>query len=264
LRILRISAKLSGEASARVLSGMAIQTATFELCAPSLAAAIAADRGGADRIELCTNLSVGGVTPDAALLGAVVRAISIPVYVLIRPRAGDFVFTTEEFAQMRGRIEQVKAAGARGVALGVLLPDSRVDVERSRELTEVARPMRVTFHRAFDVTPDLEEALEAVIETGADSVLTSGGASDVLTGAEAIARLRRQAGTRIEVMAGGGLRLGNVEEVLSRTGVSCLHGSLSSGMNGAGAPHILEQDIREAVRILKSGCAQVRHAAHTD
>src|ERR1700684_3472738 len=98
----------------------------FELCAPSLAAAIAADRGGADRIELCTDLAVGGVTPDEDLLSSVIAAVTVPVHVLIRPRAGDFIFSSEEFAVMQRQIEAAKAAGAAGVAVGVLLPDGRV------------------------------------------------------------------------------------------------------------------------------------------
>jgi copper homeostasis protein len=237
---------------------MAIQNPIFELCAPSLAAAVAADRGGANRIELCSNLPVGGVTPDISLLESVIEGISIPVHVLIRPRAGDFAFSGDEFALMRRQIEAVKAAGASGVAIGVLLADGRVDVKRTRELADLARPMKVTFHRAFDVTADVDEALEPVIETGADFLLTSGGAVDVLSGAETIARLRRRAGTQLEIMAGGGLRLANLSEVLNRSGVSCLHGSLTphSSSNGKtpGADQ-LEENVREAVRLVREAFA---------
>lgn len=232
---------------------------TFELCAPDLAAAVAADRGGADRIELCTDLPVGGITPDPALLASVLASVSIPVRVLIRPRAGNFVFTAEEFTVMQRQVEAAKIAGAHGVAIGVLQADGRVDVKRSRELAELARPMKVTFHRAFDMTADLGDALEAVVETGADTLLTSGGAADVCSGAESIARIRRQAANRLEVMAGGGLRLANLREVVSRTGVSSVHGSLSSAVsiNGhARETNRLEQDVREAMRLLREACAQ--------
>jgi copper homeostasis protein len=239
---------------------MSPEKPTFELCAPTLAAAVAADRGGADRIELCSNLPVGGVTPDENLIASVLASVSIPVHVLIRPRPGDFVFTAEEFAAMRRQIVAARAAGAHGVAIGVLMADGRIDVKRSRELADLARPMNVTFHRAFDVTSNLHEALEAVVQTGADVLLTSGGAADVASGAESIARLRRNAGNRIQVMAGGGLRLANLREIVQRTGVSSVHGSLSAPVssNGNGhGPDPLEQNVREAVRLLREACAEL-------
>ena len=173
----------------------------FEVCAESVETAQAAELGGADRIELCSKLPIGGVTPEIELTRAAIRALSIPVHVLIRPRGGDFAFSTDEFDLMRRQIEQAKEAGAAGVVVGVLRPDGSVDVERTRELVKLGRPMSVTFHRSFDETSNLIEALEAVIETGADCLLTSGGAPDVLTGAESIAQLRRQAGERLAIMA---------------------------------------------------------------
>lgn len=160
---------------------------------------------------------------------------------------------------MERQIEAAKAAGASGVAIGVLRSDARIDVERSRALAELARPMKVTFHRAFDETRDQTEALEDVILTGADTLLTSGGAADVLTGAETIARLRIQAAGRLEVMAGGGVRLGNLAELVRRSGVHCVHGSLtrpagSNGHTNGVAP--LEEDIREALRVLRQACGE--------
>jgi copper homeostasis protein len=231
----------------------------FELCAETLQAALAAEAGGADRIELCTDLACGGVTPGTGLMAATVRSLTIPVHILIRPRSGDFVFSRTEFDQMRQEIEQAKQVGASGVALGVLLADGSVDVDRSRELVELSRPMDVTFHRAFDETRDLHEALESVIETGADSLLTSGGAADVLSGAECISALRLQARKRIQIIAGGGLRLENLLEIVRRSGVFSLHGSLSR-RNGhapasAGAePKLaaLEADVRQAIAMLRS------------
>jgi copper homeostasis protein len=232
----------------------------FELCADSLEAAKAAQAGGADRMELCEQLAIAGVTPSIALLTAVLDAVSIPVHVLIRPRGGDFVYSEAEFRRMRKEIEHSKAAGAAGVAIGVLLPDGQVDVERTWELAELARPMKVTFHRAFDETSNLDEALEDVIRTGADYLLTSGGEATVLAGAEQIRRLQSQAGDRLELMAGGGLRLANLAEVVRRSGVTCLHGSLSR----PGSPVAdeltqqagLEEDIREAVRLLQQECLE--------
>lgn len=232
-----------------------MKTFLFELCASSLEAAQTAESGGANRIELCADLSIGGVTPDFDLMKTTIEALTIPVHVLIRPRGGDFDFSVDEFTRMQKQIEEAKRAGAAGVALGVLCRDGRVDVKRSRELIELARPMAVTYHRAFDETPALEEALEALIEMGVDCLLTSGGQVDVQTGAEAIARLSRQAGDRIQIMAGGGLRLANLVEVLRRAEVTCLHGSLTrkrSGKTPTADPIVLEADVREAVRLMNA------------
>ncbi len=245
-----------------------MKTFLFELCVESLKAALAAERGGADRIELCARLDLSGITPGQPLTTAALQALSIPVHVLIRPRGGNFLYSDQEFDLMRQQLLWVKRAGASGVALGVLLADGRVDVDRSRELVELAHPLKVTFHRAFDETPDLGAALEAVIRTGADCLLTSGGAPNVLSGAGQIAQLVRQAGDRIQIMAGGGLRLASMVEVLERTGLSCLHGSLTrraeecgreivNGHTAAGKADILEADVRAAVRLLHGHFAAV-------
>ena len=239
-----------------------MNTYLFELCAESLKAAQAAERGGADRIELCSRLEVSGITPSERLTAAPLPTLSIPVHVLVRPRSGDFAYSAAEFAQMKEQVQWVRQAGAAGVALGVLRADSRVDVDRSRELVELARPMKVTFHRAFDETPNLSEALEAILKTGADCLLTSGGAPDVLAGAGQVAQLVRLAGDRIQIMAGGGLRLASLVEVLERTGVRFLHGSLTrragkssresfNGHTAVGKADILETDVRTAVRLLR-------------
>lgn len=244
------------------LGKTAMKEILFELCVETSHSALAGQRGGADRIELCAALEIGGLTPGEALTVATVQALSIPVHVLIRSRWGDFTYSAGEITQMRQQIKSVKAAGAAGVALGVLLANGRVDVVRSRELVELARPMNVTFHRAFDETPDLGDALEAVIKTGADCLLTSGGAPNVLMGAQRIAELVEQAGSRIEIMAGGGLRLDSVAEVVSRTGVGRLHGSLirREAGNGhhAGNGHVapgqtatIEEDVRFVVGLLR-------------
>ena len=230
-------------------------TVFFELCVETLEAGRAAEAGGADRIELCSLLESGGVTPSVELVTGKLQALTIPVHVLIRPRAGNFCYSPEEFDRMCEQIEQARLAGASGIAVGVLCGDRRVDVERTRTLVELARPMDVTFHRAFDETPDLCDSLERVIETGADSLLTSGGAANVLSGAESIGNLRRQAGKRIQIIAGGGLRLDSLVEVVRRAGVYSLHGSLKrkngkheSTRNG----NALESDVREAIRLLRS------------
>jgi copper homeostasis protein len=226
----------------------------FELCIESLDAARAAVAGGADRIELCSALDRGGITPSPEMMTANFRSLAIPVHVLIRPRSGKFVYSPEEYALMRRQIEQAKNAGAGGVAIGLLDADGRVDVERTRALVDLARPMDVTFHRAFDESRNLGEALEDVIATGANNLLTSGGAADVLTGAKLIGVLRRQAGGRIRIIAGGGLQLETLVEVVRRAGVYSLHGSLSRKNGRAAATEngtTLEADVREAIRLLK-------------
>ncbi len=227
----------------------------FELCAENVEAACAAESGGANRIELCSDLAVGGTTPSQGLMIAAARTVSIPVYVLLRPRAGDFVFSNREIDVMRRQIDKAKTAGASGVALGVLRPNGSVDVDRTRALVEYAHPMGATFHRAFDETSDLSEALEQVIDTGAEGLLTSGGASEVLLGAERIARLQQQAADRIHIIAGGGLRLASMAEVIRKSGLLSMHGSLTGakGSNGSGTRIAqLETDVREAVRLLRS------------
>lgn len=227
----------------------------FELCAETLEAARAGESGGADRVELCSNLSSGGVTPVPELLAADLRSFTIPVHILIRPRLGSFAFSAEEYQLMCRQIEQAKQAGASGVAVGVLLPDGRVDVERTRALVQLARPLTATFHRAFDETPDLAEALEGVIQTGADYLLTSGGAPDVLRGAEFIATLLQQSASRIHIVAGGGLRLASLSQVVQRSGVYSLHGSLTHE-NGAVSPPAhyqkLEAAVRRAIQLLQT------------
>jgi copper homeostasis protein len=235
----------------------------FELCADSLASALAAQAGGADRMELCEELEIDGLTPSPALLATVLRKVSIPVHVLIRPRGGDFVYSPAEFALMREQVLQAKAAGASGVAIGILHADGRIDVARSRELAELARPMKVTFHRAFDKTIHQDAALEDVIRVGANSLLTSGGAPNILVGAEQLRRLQRQAGDRLEIMAGGGLRLNNLAEVVRLSGVTCLHGSLSSSRAAqspsrteATADGWLTENVREAIRLLQQECLE--------
>ena len=230
----------------------------LEICVESLESALTAEAGGADRIELCEELAIDGLTPSPDLIRCVIEAVHIPVYILIRPRDGSFVYNSKELEQMQAEIEFAKLAGAAGVTLGLLKPDQTVDVVASRELVDLARPMAVTFHRAFDVVPNQSQGLEDVIRTGADRLLTSGGAPNVLSGSEAIAHLRKQAAGRIEVMAGGGLRIANLLEVRRLTGVNCLHTSLIArpetiAMKSGGAVKnsiLHEQDVREAVRLL--------------
>ena len=203
-----------------------MQKIIFELCAETIDACVSAHGGGAARIELCSALSEGGLTPSHGLIKAAVAQSGLPVHGLVRPRGGDFLYSTDELAVMEEDIAHMKRLGAAGVVLGVLRPDRMVDVATMCRLVELARPLEVTFHRAFDETPSVGHALEAVIATGCDRVLTSGGRCDVQAGADVLAHLVAQAGERIAVAVGGGLRLSNATEVAHRTGARHFHGSL--------------------------------------
>lgn len=230
---------------------------SFELCAETLAVARIAQSAGVDRVELCSQLGIGGLTADLDLVATVVRQLSVPIHALLRPRGGDFVYSAAEFEQMRRQLQQLKQIGVSGVVSGVLLPDGRVDLERSRVLVELASPLEFTFHRAFDETPDLDEALEAVIATGADWLLTSGGEPDLQKGVDAIARLVQKSAGRIGVIAGGGLRLDDLEMVLRRSGVRSLHGSLTRETHDPNSTNPLkafEATVRKAVEKMNAVC----------
>src|ERR1700754_2090772 len=213
-----------------------MRTITFELCAETLDACLAAREGGADRIELCSALSEDGLTPSHALIHAAVERSGLPVYVLLRPRAGDFLYNEDEFALMREDLLHARELGARGFALGFLRADGTVDVERTRELVELAAPLEVTFHRAFDLTPSLDAALEDVIAAGCRRLLTSGGERDVAAGAGNLARLVQRASGRIDVAVGGGLRLRNAASVAQATKADHFHGSVRRRVERAAVP----------------------------
>lgn len=200
----------------------------LEICADSVESAVAAERGGARRIELCSDLVEGGITPSVGLLCTVRQRIRIDIYMMIRPRGGDFCYTEEEYEGMARDIEVGKQHGADGFVFGILHDDARIDEERTRRLVELARPKHVTFHRAFDMTRDLDHALETVIRTGAVRVLTSGGAQKAEAGISTLARLVSSAQSRIAIMACGGISESNVHHVISATGVNEVHASLRS------------------------------------
>lgn len=240
-----------------------------EVCVDSVASAVAAERGGAHRVELCSDLLEGGVTPSLGLLGVVRSRLSIGVHPIIRPRPGDFCYSDEEFECMQRDIEIAKSEGADGVVMGILQLDGNVDVRRTRQLVEQAQPLSVTFHRAFDMSANLFQALEDVCTTGANRVLTSGGEQECLQGANKLARLVQSAQGRVTLMAGGRIGIRDAATIIERTGVTEIHVGLATPVNSTGAHHnsrrlslgkaqgrelqrtqVLEESVRELIRAI--------------
>ena len=200
----------------------------LEVCvdtAEGLAVAIA---GGADRVELCAALSLGGLTPSAGLMALAAKA-PVPVMAMIRPRSGDFLWSEPEVGMMEAEIAGARAAGLAGVVLGASRPDRRLDADVLRRLVAAAKGMDLTLHRAFDLVPDMDEAMETAIELGFARVLTSGGAVSVAEGLQRIAGLAQHAGNRIGIMPGAGINPSLVP-ALKSLGISELHASCSSPM----------------------------------
>eukprot|EP00128_Syssomonas_multiformis_P012624 Colp12_sorted_trinity150504_noHs@35766 len=190
------------------------KTVCLEICVESVESAQAAKVGGANRIELCCNLSEGGTTPSHGLLKMVKTYVDLPTMVMIRPRGGDFLYSDVEFEIMKEDLLAAKQLGADGFVFGILTADGKVDVARCAELIGLARPLPVTFHRAFDVSADLSGALEALVQLGVQRVLTSGGEPTVLEGLPTIAALIAQSKGRITIMAGGGVNTRNLQRIL--------------------------------------------------
>jgi copper homeostasis protein len=200
----------------------------LEISVETLEAALAAHRGGADRVELCGNLNIGGVTPSVELMRKVRAQLRIPIFGMIRPRGGEFVYSEAEFAEMKSSIGEAKQAGMDGVVAGILTSEGSVDMERTRELVAMARPLPLTFHRAFDDCGDLRRALEEVIPTGASRILTSGGAKSALEGAALLAELVAAAGSRITIVPGAGISASNIARVVKETGAREFHSGLGT------------------------------------
>ncbi len=198
---------------------------TLEICAGSVQSAVAAQAGGAHRIELCQNLEQGGTTPSFGLIQEVLRRVSIPVFVLIRPRPGDFCYDTAELAIMLADVAQCRALGCAGVVIGALDEAGRVDIAGCRALIEAAGPLQITFHRAFDVCADQAQALETIIDLGCHRVLTSGGQASAPAGQAQLAALVHLASDRLRIMPGAGITPANVALLRAATGATEFHAS---------------------------------------
>jgi copper homeostasis protein len=201
---------------------------TLEVVVYNIESALRALQGGADRIELCDNPGEGGTTPSYGVIEAVRQNVSLDVFVMIRPRGGDFHYSNYEFHSMKRDISQCQKLSVDGVVFGMVNPDGTIDKKRCKELIDKARPLKVTCHRAFDMTRDPFEALEDCIEVGFDRILTAGQQSQALKGADLIGELIRKAKGRIQIMPGSGVNEDTVTEILSKSGASEIHFSATT------------------------------------
>ncbi len=226
----------------------------LEICVESVDHAVAAERGGAHRIELCSDLWSGGITPSVDLMRTARRRVRIPIHVLIRPRAGNFCYSDDELEIMRNDIRAAKQFGMDGVVLGVLQENARVDIERTQALVKLAHPLPVTFHRAFDALPNLDMSLEEVIETGASRILTSAGKPRATDGLSTLARLIQAARGRILIMPCGGINSDNVVHIVRTTLAQEVHSSAgTSNPNSNGNGGDVSQGDDEGSSSLQSG-----------
>ncbi len=201
----------------------------LEVCVDDAAGLAAALAGGADRIELCAALELGGLTPSAGFM-ELARQVAVPVRVLIRPRAGDFTYEPDEMAVIEGDIRAARALGLSGVVIGAAGPDGTLDLAALRRMIAAAKGMRLTLHRVFDLVPDRAVALEQAVDLGFDTILTSGGAGAAATGVAALAALARQAAGRIAIMPGGGIRVDTIGALRAAMPLSAVHGSFSTAV----------------------------------
>lgn len=199
----------------------------LEICANSYRSAIHADSAGANRIELCSELAIGGITPSFGLVKKVTEILKIPVFVLIRPRSGNFTYSDDEFDIMKYNILQCKALGCSGIVSGILNEDKTIDIERTKELIELAKPLPFTFHRAFDWVKNPLEAIEQLVDLGVDRILTSGQETSAEKGIELLKQLKEKAKNRIIILPGSGINVNNAL-VFKEAGFSEIHCSAST------------------------------------
>jgi copper homeostasis protein len=225
----------------------------LEISVESVETAMAAARGGGQRIEFCSNAREGGTTPSDELLRAVRECVTLPVFSMVRPRGGDFFYSDSEFEAMKRAIDAAKQFRMDGVVLGLLDADGGIDVARTKRLVERAVPLPVTFHRAFDECRDLQRSLEDVIETGAARLLTSGGKQTAPEALELLGDLVRIAGNRLTVMPGSGLHARNIREAVAKTGAREYHAGLSSIVaDPAKELGAFEREVRKMVAAMRN------------
>ena len=228
----------------------------LEIAADHAQSVLAAIRGGAQRIELCSSLVDGGLTPGIGFVEWARQSTTLPLHCMVRPRGGNFVYSSAELAIMENEIAAMRGSGADGVVFGVLTSDSRINIAATASLVAAARPMRVVFHRAFDLVADLVQGLEDVIGCGADILLTSGGAPSLEDGLAKVSAVIEQAGGRIEIMGAAGVRPDNAERLWASAPMDTLHASLRSAwadglhpsVQGGAAMGARDQDALYAVR----------------
>ena len=199
----------------------------IEVCAESYEYAVKAEKAGADRIELCKDLHLDGLTPDYESAKKTIDKLSIPVFILIRPRDGDFVYSNEEFKLMKSDIVKFKEMGCKGIVSGVLSNDKSIDIERTQELVELSKPLEFTFHRAFDVVTDPFKEIENLIELGIERVLTSGQKDKAIEGLKLLKELKEKVKNRIKIMPGSGITIDNFKKFNS---FGEIHGSFTNGL----------------------------------
>ena len=213
----------------------------IEICVEGIDGLVAAQTAGADRVELCASLLEGGLTPSLGVVREALRVATIPFHVIIRPRGGDFLYSELEFASMVEDVKAMRDLGVAGVVIGCLTADGRIDEARTKVLVEAARPLKVTCHRAFDMTADYREALEALVRCGVDRVLTSGQRDTAIEGIDILQDTQARANGRIVIMACGALDAGNIAHVRQATGVDEMHfaalRTIKSGMQFRN-PHV--------------------------
>lgn len=242
----------------------------IEGCVDSWASAAAAFRGGADRLELCANLSIGGTTPSPALFRQVRRDCAVRINVLIRPRFGDFLYSEAEMEEMCEEIRMFRSLGADGVVIGALTPDGALDMGKMERLMDCAGTMEVTLHRAFDMTRDPMEVLEDAVRLGCRTILTSGQAESAPAGREVLRAAVCRAAGRVDIMAGGGVRKEHIRALHDDTGVRVFHttgrtGPLDSGMIyrkpgvSMGLPSLSEYELWQTDEAEFRECARAVH-----
>jgi copper homeostasis protein len=231
---------------------------TIEICTSSVQSAINAEKGGADRIELCQNLNEGGTTPSYATIKYCVEKLSLKTMVLIRPRPGDFCYNDAEYETIKNDVLICRELGAHGVVIGFLDENLDIDTKRTAEIVRIARPMEVTFHRAFDRCRDWRKALELIIECGCDRILTSGQRKTAPEGIDILREIQKQASGRIAILAGSGVNSKNATEIIRTAGVNEIHSSCkhivenSQKTNIEDSSRYSETDLEEVKRLVEA------------